>query len=56
MAHTIRIVTAKIEVLQKCVTLVTEWVVTAWECQLDCLWREGLHPRALANLERDSTQ
>jgi len=23
----------------------------AWEHQLDCLQREGLHPRALANLE-----
>jgi len=23
----------------------------AWERQLDCLQREGLHPRTLANLE-----
>jgi len=28
----------------------------AWEHQLDCLWREGLCPRALVNLEGDSTQ
>ena len=49
-------ITAKIEVLWKRAVLVVKWVVTAWKCQLDCLWREGLRPRALANLEGDSTQ
>ena len=49
-------VTAKIEVPWKRAVLVVKWVVTAWERQLDCLWREGLRPRALANLEGDSTQ
>ena len=42
--------------MQKRAVLVVKGVVTAWECQLDCLWREGLHPGALAILEGDSTQ
>jgi len=50
------IVTAKIEVLRKCAMLVVKWMVMAQEHQLDRLWREGLRPRALANLEGDSTQ
>jgi len=49
-------VTAKIEVSRKCAVLVVKGVVMVWEHQLDCLWREGLRPRALANLEGDSTQ
>ena len=49
-------VTTKIEVLQKRAALVVKQIVMAWECQLNRLWREGLHPRALANLEGDSTQ
>ena len=36
--------------------LVVKRVVTAWERQLDCVWGQGLHPRALANLEGDSIQ
>src|SRR5712672_1101085 len=54
--HTKMYVTAKIEVPRKCGASVVMWVVMAWERQLDCLWREGLRPRALANLEGDSTQ
>jgi len=49
-------VTAKIEVPWKRTALAVKWVVTAWEHQLDRLWREGLRPRALVNLEGDSTQ
>ena len=49
-------VTAKIEVSRKCAVLVVKGVVMVWEHQLDCLWREGLRPRALENLEGDSTQ
>src|SRR5712671_1355394 len=50
------IVTTKIEVLRKRAALVVKWIVTTRERQLDRLWREGLRPRALANLEGDSTQ
>ena len=35
---------------------VAKSVVMAWEYQLDCLQREGLCPRTLANLEGDSIQ
>ena len=49
-------VTTKIEAPWKRAGLVVKQVVTARERQLDCLWREGLRPRALANLEGDSTQ
>ena len=44
-------VTAKIEVPRGRAALVAERVVTAWECQPDGLWRQGLRPRTLANLE-----
>jgi len=30
--------------------LVVKGVVMAWERQLNCLWREGLHPRAFSKL------
>ena len=47
-------VTTKLEVLQMCIVVVIRYVFTVWKHQLDCLWRVGLHPRALANTEGDS--
>jgi len=44
------------EVPRKRAVLVAKGVITVWERQLDCLWGEGLRPRALADLEGDSTQ
>jgi len=50
------LVTAKVEVPRGCAMLVVKRIVTAWERQLDCLWRQGLRLRALADLEGDSIQ
>jgi len=54
VVHSSESVTAKVEVPWGRAVLVVKRIATVWERQLDYLWRQGLCPGALANLEGDS--